>query len=1570
MKSGQFLSLCLCALIFLLIGATALGFQERQEPSRFDLLVIHDPSVTVGVATLSVDSLASTDPHRIAWDSFKSTHGPEWKIYLDGRSGVPMLVEGQGIPWMDKSGESMLDGSPANVETLEVSLRKFVSQNAAIFLTRDDELVLNRDASLRLTPEVWLITFDRMAEGIPVRGNRYVFTISHGNLVSFGAPRWSRITTNPTPSLGADQALQQLYQYMQLNGDEGIELVNYGDLLFLPLGVIGTTEAPYNGLIGDGYDSALVWHFALRVAGEPGTWVGMVDAHSGNILSFYDDNKYAQVKGGVYPESDDQICPSGCEQPDFPMPFADVDVGGTPLEANSMGLFDCTPIGSTATTTLNGPYVRVNDNCGNISESVFCDNDLDLSVSPGIDCSVPPGSSPGNTPASRSSFYHLNRAKEHARAWLPTNTWLTQKLTDNVNINSNCNAYWNGSVNFYTSGGGCNNTGEIAGVVLHEWGHGMDQNDGGGYDNPSEAYADVSDFMYDHTSCIGRGFYQSQQCSGYGNACLDCTGIRDQDWDMREDHTPSTAAGFIGNNCGGGGGPCGKETHCEGYLGAETIWDLAARDLPAMGLDQATAWQLMDKLWFKSRAGSGSNAYNCTPPDSDGCGSTTWFTKLRTIDDDDGNLSNGTPHAAAIFAAFDRHNIACGNASDPSNQNNSSCPTIGASTLTGIGLSSSASLSWDEVPDADSYLILRNDISCDHSFTIVGSVPAPSTTFTDSGLANGFVEYYMVQAVGSNSACDGPVSNCEAVTPQPYAGSVKFDRAAYGCSVTINIKIEDANIGSSTTTATIWSTTEATPETVTLTEMAPGSWKYVGSINTTSDPPASDGLLSITDGDLITARYIDADDGEGGHDLVRETTAVGDCFPPVVSGIDAMDISDTQATVVWTTDQLADSILTWGPSKPPTEVESSMTLKTSHSFHLTGLQSCTVYYFQVSSTDPSGNATVDDNGGQYYYFETYGNFPEVGIVPCHAGQVSLNAEIYSCSDAVTVTLTDIDLNMDTDVAETVEVTLTSTTETAEETLVLTETGPNTSQFRSTIFTDPGTPASDGLLQTSDEDILTASYFDQDDGAGNSAVSAKNAVADCGGPAVSNLHIEQITNSRVEVVWTTEEPATSRVDFGPTPALGSFEEDKGLVTQHRLAIHPFDACGEYYFRVTSADIYGNQSVASGPDGPFVFSTWEIPGLLFYDGFETDKGWFMDGEWERGEPQGLGGSYGHEDPSRAWSGNQVLGTDLSGQGSYPGDYEPNTSTAAVTPILDATDLSNGKLLIRRKLGVEAGPNDQAAIRIRKGFWFSVWDSHSQTINDADYTYQTYDISVNADGNPALEISFSIAANESRNYAGWTLDEVIIKDGSLPDFAACTDCSGSPAFFGLETVQDIDACAPGGVHLSWKPTAAWGTGSGGTYAVYRSTTSGFEPGPANLVASGLIGTSFDDTTAPESADLYYIVRAESDEMCSTGPNNSGVLDGNHVERMARNDISQPFPGSISTLRVFAVNEAHVRLEWDPVSNGATYRVYRSEQPDMSGAYLLEEITGTFYEDHDEMLNNKDYYYRVQAANACGQE
>ena len=948
------------------MSASALFALQAPEPGgRFDALVIEDPQNSLDVATTPLASLPAKDQSRAGWESFRAAHGQEWRVHLDRRSGAPLLAEGTGIPWPVAEG--------ATVDAIAASLRTFIADRKALLLADDAELVLDRDGSGLLTPDVWQISFSRAVAGVPVAGERYLFTIGHGRLISFGTPRWSRIDASPVPDLPAERAQEELSAYMGLTAKDAVEIVQKPVLEFIPLRAAGSEtgagRGPFAGNLGSGYASALVWRVALRVAGESGTWLALVDAHTGAIRSFIDDNRYARVKGGIYPVSDDQICPDGCEQPNYPMPFADITIGGSAQTASSMGLFSCTPGGSSATTTLSGPYIKVNDTCGAIVQSVTCDLDLDLSGSAGADCAVPAGGSAGNTHAARSGYYHLNRIAEHARAWLPSRTWLTSQLTDNVNLNQTCNAFWNHtSINFFKSGGGCNNTGEIAGVVLHEWGHGLDENDGGGFDNPSEAYADITAFLATHDSCMGRGFRQFGTCGGYGDTCLTCTGVRDQDWDSHASHTPATPAGFLTTNCGGGSGPCGKEVHCESYVAAETVWDLATRDLPATGLDLASSWQLVDKLWYKSRLFSGGPAYNCALPSSDGCSAGSWFQKFRTIDDNDGNLANGTPHAAAIFAAFNRHKIACGVASNPFNQNTTTCPAIGATVLTATAGAASAQLTWTPATGAAAYNVLRNEASCAAGSTIIATLSG--TAFTDAGLGYGFTEYYTVQPVGANPACDGRLSNCQSVTPQPFFGEVKLDSGLYSCSSLITVSVSDANIGAATTTVKITSATEASGETITVTQVSPGSTNYTGTLSTTGNAPAADGLISVVNGDTITATYVDASDGLGGVNVPRHATAVADCASPIISNVASSNITRDSARITWNTDEAATGVVHYGLTPPPSSTSGLPAMGVAHAVILTGLAQCLSYSYSIESADSFGNTALDDAAGFYYRFAT------------------------------------------------------------------------------------------------------------------------------------------------------------------------------------------------------------------------------------------------------------------------------------------------------------------------------------------------------------------------------------------------------------------------------------------------------------------------------------------------------------------------------------------------------------------------------------------------------------------------
>src|SRR5262245_14145935 len=126
-------------LSLLLVGVGAvLAFQVRPKTSRFDVLVIEDQTESLDVSTAPVASLASSERLRGAWDGFKAAHGSNWSIYLDRRSGAPMLVEGQGIPWQIAKG--------ATADTIAPSLRTFMAANRALFLADESELVLDHNS--------------------------------------------------------------------------------------------------------------------------------------------------------------------------------------------------------------------------------------------------------------------------------------------------------------------------------------------------------------------------------------------------------------------------------------------------------------------------------------------------------------------------------------------------------------------------------------------------------------------------------------------------------------------------------------------------------------------------------------------------------------------------------------------------------------------------------------------------------------------------------------------------------------------------------------------------------------------------------------------------------------------------------------------------------------------------------------------------------------------------------------------------------------------------------------------------------------------------------------------------------------------------------------------------------------------------------------------------------------------------------------------------------------------------------------------------------------------------------
>ncbi len=221
-----------------------------------------------------------------------------------------------------------------------------------------------------------------------------------------------------------------------------------------------------------------------------------------------------------------------------------------------------------------------------------------------------------------------------------------------------------------------------------------------------------------------------------------------------------------------------------------------------------------------------------------------------------------------------------------------------------------------------------------------------------------------------------------------------------------------------------------------------------------------------------------------------------------------------------------------------------------------------------------------------------------------------------------------------------------------------------------------------------------------------------------------------------------------------------------------------------------------------------------------------------------------------------------------------------------------------------------------------------------------------------------------------SGWNVDDVILKDGTLPDYAACGGCATAPAFSGAGAALDDDACAAGGVTVTWEPAVSWGTGGGGSYAVYRGLAPDFVPSGANLVASGIAALSWNDAAAPTDVDLYYVVRAENDEACGTGPANGGLIDDNLVRAHVSETTDRPLPGAVTTLGASLVNHAHVRLGWTAAAGAASYRIYRSDSPLPATFAPIAETAELSWEDLNQGAGAGSSYYSVRALNACGVE
>jgi hypothetical protein len=237
------------------------------------------------------------------------------------------------------------------------------------------------------------------------------------------------------------------------------------------------------------------------------------------------------------------------------------------------------------------------------------------------------------------------------------------------------------------------------------------------------------------------------------------------------------------------------------------------------------------------------------------------------------------------------------------------------------------------------------------------------------------------------------------------------------------------------------------------------------------------------------------------------------------------------------------------------------------------------------------------------YFEMYNLMGDPALAfpgECSdAGTIQLDSTKYACQDTVAIRVTDCGLNLDPTETDTVTVNVASTSEPAGESVLLTETNPNSARFEGTIDVD--TSDSPGVLLVADGGTITATYIDADDGLGHyDVVVAATATVDCTPPVISDIHASDVQARTATIAFTADEPARGIVHYGSDcEHLTQTAQGTGYSTTPTVGLSGLQPNTTYYYSVDAEDEAGNLTV---DPGCYYFSTPDIPDFFteLFDG----------------------------------------------------------------------------------------------------------------------------------------------------------------------------------------------------------------------------------------------------------------------------------------------------------------------------------------------------------------------------------
>ena len=522
-----------------------------------------------------------------------------WQQVWDRDTEVPLRMWGPSIGYF---------GSTANGDVAENAARSFLAAHLDVLApgssTTDFVLAANR---LDQDGQIRTVSFFQYARGIRVEGGSIAINFERDHLVMVSSTALPNIDVRVPATALAPAAIEASAQAFLASEKISSHVLGHGERVIVPMvferGTRHTTDIAYR----------VAETVSVSADREAGRWDVWVDANDGAAIARKSTLMF--LSGTVKFDVPDRY-PGGTRTPQ-PAPNQNMMINAVSVQtdANGLAMFSGTSPGSVV-PGLKGPYVAITNSGGALVTDT-------LALADGGSVTWSHASDPP-TDAQLSAFVFASQAKQFVKTKLaPGLAWLGNQLSVTVNETGQgtCNAYSTGDdLHFFPKDAQCENTGRIADVVYHEFGHSIHANSfipgEGQFDGSlSEGLADTMAVSITGDPGMGRGFF-------FTNAAL------------RDVAPPPGSEKKWPQDADG-------EVHDEGEIIGESLYSLRTALEAKYGAQEGYTKFLHLYYGVLQRAADIPSSYSA----------------VILADDNDGDLSNGVPDQCAINTAFAAHGL-------------------------------------------------------------------------------------------------------------------------------------------------------------------------------------------------------------------------------------------------------------------------------------------------------------------------------------------------------------------------------------------------------------------------------------------------------------------------------------------------------------------------------------------------------------------------------------------------------------------------------------------------------------------------------------------------------------------------------------------------------------------------------------------------------------------------------------------------------------------------------------------------------------------------------------------------